>query len=120
MIRRPPRSTRTDTLFPYTTLFRSWCLTCKVNEQAAIDRESVRDAFARRNIEVLVGDWTNGDPAISRFLDSMGRSGVPLYLFYPGDGGEPRLLPQLLTPSPLEQLGGKGLATTTRARTGGG
>src|SRR3546814_13237168 len=30
MIRRPPRSTRTDTLFPYTTLFRSslnWTLT---------------------------------------------------------------------------------------------
>src|SRR3546814_9114304 len=25
MIRRPPRSTRTDTLFPYTTLFRSMC-----------------------------------------------------------------------------------------------
>src|SRR3546814_4182823 len=24
MIRRPPKSTRTDTLFPYTTLFRSW------------------------------------------------------------------------------------------------
>src|SRR3546814_16552955 len=29
MIRRPPRSTRTDTLFPYTTLFRS---VCQVNE----------------------------------------------------------------------------------------
>src|SRR3546814_3063321 len=27
MIRRPPRSTRTDTLFPYTTLFRSGCFT---------------------------------------------------------------------------------------------
>src|SRR3546814_2344671 len=27
MIRRPPRSTRTDTLFPYTTLFRSWIAT---------------------------------------------------------------------------------------------
>src|SRR3546814_18794905 len=26
MIRRPPRSTRTDTLFPYTTLFRSFLL----------------------------------------------------------------------------------------------
>src|SRR3546814_1881597 len=25
MVRRPPRSTRTDTLFPYTTLFRSIC-----------------------------------------------------------------------------------------------
>src|SRR3546814_6409862 len=29
MIRRPPRSTRTDTLFPFTTLFRS-CLLCHV------------------------------------------------------------------------------------------
>src|SRR3546814_9709446 len=29
MIRRPPRSTRTDTLFPYTTLFRS--IGCQVN-----------------------------------------------------------------------------------------
>src|SRR3546814_16103779 len=30
MIRRPPRSTRTDTLFPYTTLFRSQNLTLEV------------------------------------------------------------------------------------------
>src|SRR3546814_4857731 len=30
MIRRPPRSTRTDTLFPYTTLFRSSVLSKKI------------------------------------------------------------------------------------------
>src|SRR3546814_12327191 len=30
MIRRPPRSTRTDTLFPYTTLFRSPCECCRI------------------------------------------------------------------------------------------
>src|SRR3546814_6978265 len=30
MIRRPPRSTRTDTLFPYTTLFRSDCRSLRV------------------------------------------------------------------------------------------
>src|SRR3546814_2184968 len=30
MIRRPPRSTRTDTLFPYTTLFRSFDNSCVV------------------------------------------------------------------------------------------
>src|SRR3546814_2430748 len=30
MIRRPPRSTRTDTLFPYTTLFRSSAPMCRV------------------------------------------------------------------------------------------
>src|SRR3546814_2121443 len=34
-IRRPPRSTRTDTLFPYTTLFRSWPV-------PAADRAKVR------------------------------------------------------------------------------
>src|SRR3546814_9315101 len=32
MIRRPPRSTRTDTLFPYTTLFRSLSDACGITE----------------------------------------------------------------------------------------
>src|SRR3546814_4467794 len=31
MVRRPPRSTRTDTLFPYTTLFRSAAVTSHVS-----------------------------------------------------------------------------------------
>src|SRR3546814_5788772 len=33
MIRRPPRSTRTDTLFPYTTLFRSVVHICSILHQ---------------------------------------------------------------------------------------
>src|SRR3546814_10141680 len=40
MVRRPPRSTRTDTLFPYTTLFRS--------PRAALDR-ACAPASARRH-----------------------------------------------------------------------
>src|SRR3546814_9487493 len=32
MIRRPPRSTRTDTLFPYTTLFRSYSSTLNLRK----------------------------------------------------------------------------------------
>ena len=82
-----------------------WCLTCKVNEKAAIDRAAVRDAFKRNGVEVLVGDWTNGDPTITRFLEAHDRSGVPLYLFYPKGGGEPELLPQLLTVDMLTELG---------------
>src|SRR3546814_20468131 len=35
MIRRPPRSTRTDTLFPYTTLFRSTCHPMVAHESSA-------------------------------------------------------------------------------------
>src|SRR3546814_4407673 len=36
MIRRPPRSTRTDTLFPYTTLFRSRSLALGAFEHGAL------------------------------------------------------------------------------------
>jgi DsbC/DsbD-like thiol-disulfide interchange protein/cytochrome c biogenesis protein CcdA len=78
-----------------------WCLTCKANEAAAIDRSEVRDAFAKRGVKVLAGDWTNGDPAITRFLESRSRAGVPLYLWYAPGRAEPEELPQILTPSML-------------------
>src|SRR3546814_20728347 len=54
MIRRPPRSTRTDTLFPYTTLFRADDAafdTAGDDGAAARDREHVFD----RQQERLVG-----------------------------------------------------------------
>jgi DsbC/DsbD-like thiol-disulfide interchange protein/cytochrome c biogenesis protein CcdA len=77
-----------------------WCLTCKANEAAAIDRGEVRDAFKQSGVKVLAGDWTNGDPAITRFLESRGRAGVPLYLWY-APGKAPEELPQILTPGVL-------------------
>ncbi|MDP9414164.1 MAG: thioredoxin family protein [Pseudomonadota bacterium] len=73
-----------------------WCVTCKVNEKAALEQEEVASAFAARNVAVLVGDWTRGDPAIGRFLDRHGRTGVPLYLYY-GPGKPAEILPQVLT-----------------------
>jgi len=83
-----------------------WCLTCKVNEANAIDTDDVRDAFKKGGMEVMVGDWTNADPAISRFLEANGRSGVPLYLYYAPGAAEPRVLPQVLTPATLTGLVG--------------
>jgi len=77
-----------------------WCLTCKANEAAAIDRAETRDAFAKGGVAVMVGDWTNADPAITRFLEAKGRSGVPLYLWY-APGREAQVLPQLLTVATL-------------------
>jgi thiol:disulfide interchange protein/DsbC/DsbD-like thiol-disulfide interchange protein len=82
-----------------------WCLTCKVNEKAAIERAEVADAFKAKQVAVLVGDWTDGDPVIGRFIESHGRSGVPLYLFYK-PGAAPEILPQVLTPSTLTALAG--------------
>src|SRR3546814_8855457 len=53
MIRRPPRSTRTDTLFPYTTLFRS--------SSAAATRRLASECLQRRGpYEVGTRDWGAG------------------------------------------------------------
>src|SRR3546814_15447434 len=64
MIRRPPRSTRTDTLFPYTTLFRS---VRRRNRSGAEDIEGLRlvgterhDAAAGKEV---VADAPGGDGA---------------------------------------------------------
>src|SRR3546814_14068779 len=47
MKRRPPRSTRTDTLFPYTTLFRSPCPEC---DGQRLNRASRHVFVADRNL----------------------------------------------------------------------
>ncbi len=81
-----------------------WCLTCKVNERVAIDQPSVASAFAKAGVATLVGDWTRSDPAIGRFLEAQGRSGVPLYLYYKPGAATPEVLPQVLTPGVLTAL----------------
>ncbi len=89
-----------------------WCVTCKVNEQAAIERVSTRDAFRKAGVAALRGDWTRRDEAITRFLTEQGAAGVPLYLWYPAGAGPGRQLPQVLTPGLLA-----GLATGTEEST---
>lgn len=81
-----------------------WCLTCKVNERGAMQRDDVTESFSSRNVAVLVGDWTRGDAEIGNFLEEQGRSGVPLYLYY-APGRPPEILPQILTASRLTALG---------------
>src|SRR3546814_1435004 len=60
MIRRPPRSTRTDTLFPYTTLFRS------IPVQYWI--RALNDGKVRKNPlpPEMWGSWTGKNPARPR------------------------------------------------------
>lgn len=89
-------------VFAYFTA--DWCLTCKVNEKAAIETEATRRAFTEGNVAVLVGDWTDGDPVLGRFIEAHNRAGVPLYLWYPPGGARPEVLPQLLTSGMLAAL----------------
>src|SRR3546814_3191013 len=57
MIRRPPRSTRTDTLFPYTTLFRSELMGAEAARRAGPGRVQLADVEGRERGDVLkIGD----------------------------------------------------------------
>jgi len=78
----------------------AWCITCKANERVALADSEVIEMIRARDIAVLKADWTDRDDEIARALSRFGRSGVPLYLFYPS-GGEPQVLPQVLTPGRL-------------------
>ncbi|MCC6599016.1 MAG: thioredoxin family protein [Alphaproteobacteria bacterium] len=88
----------------------AWCITCKVNHAIAIDVPSTRALFSEMKVVYLVGDWTNEDPAITKFLSDSGRNGVPLYIFYgvrnPATGERPAavILPQILTPHIVERF----------------
>lgn len=78
-----------------------WCLSCKANEAAAINRAAVTEAMDAAEVEILVADWTNGDPEITRSLAEFGRNSVPLYLWYAPRAEAPEILPQILTPAML-------------------
>src|SRR3546814_16050347 len=63
MIRRPPRSTRTDTLFPYTTLFRS-----VVGAAERLDGAHLRDREGGRGAVPRAGEGGGGGPVHHRRL----------------------------------------------------
>lgn len=74
----------------------AWCVTCKVNEGAALTSPRVAQAFAEANVAYLKADWTNRDETIAAALAEHGRAGVPLYLYYPPQG-DVQILPQMLS-----------------------
>ncbi|MDB6062227.1 MAG: thiol:disulfide interchange protein [Verrucomicrobiaceae bacterium] len=77
----------------------AWCISCLVNDRVALSQRSVIDGFSQHGVTYLKGDWTNQDREISTKLAEFGRSGVPLYIYFPqGIGSEPIVLPQILTP----------------------
>jgi thiol:disulfide interchange protein len=82
----------------------SWCVTCQVNKKAVLETEAADKIFAANNVRLIRGDWTNLDDKITTALAEFDRASVPLYLFYPADGGKPQILPQILQLSDIESL----------------
>src|SRR3546814_16586009 len=79
MIRRPPRSTRTDTLFPYTTLFRSPAFPCLTPAHQEVPVASIAPN-------------TEKDEA-PRGVDCPGRGTNRATLPYPGPAPPPKRAP---------------------------
>ncbi|HEY4940271.1 MAG TPA: protein-disulfide reductase DsbD domain-containing protein [Rhizomicrobium sp.] len=88
---------RADNRAIFVNATAAWCITCLVNDEAALSGARVKDAFAQRHVAYVVADWTRRDPEITALLAAHGRSGVPLYLYYAPGAAEPRVLPQILT-----------------------
>lgn len=89
----------------------SWCITCQVNEKTSLSTQAVKAALAKTGTLYMVADSTKFNADIDDALNELGQGSLPLYVVYPADGGAPKILPQVLTPSivvnALTQASGK-------------
>jgi thiol:disulfide interchange protein DsbD len=80
----------------FVNMTAAWCITCLVNERTTLSTAAVQQAMQDRKVVYMKGDWTNRDPAITAFLQSFQRDGLPFYVYYPA-GKEAVVLPPVLT-----------------------
>lgn len=75
----------------------AWCLTCKANELTVLDKPPVADQLRDPHMVAMRADWTRANPAITAYLQSFGRYGVPLDVVYGPEAPQGIPLPELLT-----------------------
>jgi suppressor for copper-sensitivity B len=75
----------------------AWCLTCKVNEAAVLDRDPVASRLSRSEVVAMRGDWTRPNPQLTHYLQEFGRYGIPFNAVYGPARPHGELLPELLT-----------------------
>ncbi len=80
-----------------------WCLTCKANKTLVLDREPVASALRTPGVTPMQADWTRPDEAISRYLESFDRYGIPFNVVYGPAAPEGIVLPELLTTQTVMQ-----------------
>ncbi|ALN62801.1 cytochrome C biogenesis transmembrane region family protein [Lysobacter antibioticus] len=68
-----------------------WCLTCKVNQAAVLERDGFRALLKDADAVYLVADYTQPDEAVAALLKAQGAVGVPLYVGYDREGRRTKL-----------------------------
>ncbi len=74
----------------------AWCVTCQLNKQTTLSNPELLSAFQARNTLLMRADWTRRDARITSALADLGRSGVPVYVVYPGQK-PPKVLSELIS-----------------------
>lgn len=80
-----------------------WCLTCLTNEKIVLNTDKVKALFTENGVAAFSADWTKKNPEITKKLNSFGRNGVPLYVYFPVDG-KPVILGQILSFNTLKEV----------------
>ena len=97
-----------------------WCITCQYNKVQVLDDGRVAERLEAAGVVTLRGDWTRPDPAISAYLESFGRYGIPFNAVYGPGLPAGKALPEILTVdgmlAALEEAEG-GSITGSRAST---
>jgi thiol:disulfide interchange protein/DsbC/DsbD-like thiol-disulfide interchange protein len=63
-----------------------WCLTCKVNEKLVINTDSFRRLIKSSGANLILGDWTDGNPEMTKWLQQNDMAGVPAYFIIDKQG----------------------------------
>lgn len=87
----------------------SWCPTCHVNYKTAIDTNAVLKVVEENHVVPMIADWSDRGETIKRVLEEHNSKSIPLLVVFPGDGGQPIVLRDLVAQSQvvaaLEQAG---------------
>lgn len=59
-----------------------WCISCKVNKVAVIDRGDVAARLRQPDVVAMEADWTRPNDDIAHYLESFGRYGIPFNAVY--------------------------------------
>ncbi|MFT5540697.1 MAG: suppressor for copper-sensitivity B [Alphaproteobacteria bacterium] len=74
-----------------------WCVTCKVNKALVIERGAVARVLSTGKVIAMRADWTRPNAAISAYLASFGRFGIPFNVVYGPAAPQGIVLSELLS-----------------------
>jgi len=78
-----------------------WCLTCKFNEKIIINTDRFKQFVQKNNVHLFKADMTEPNDEYYNALNSYGRDGIPLYVYY--RNGKYEILPLFFSISGLEK-----------------